>query len=265
MKSIDEILRDLVAESVPDNEVAVLLSGGVDSNSLAFAAHQLGKKVTGYTFYLESQPSYDSMKAAEVCNAMGWNCVTASVPIDNLHNDFFTLHRKFHCVKKTHYECTFPFLYVYPLIQEKYILSGIAADGHYGVSKKACMHYKEPKSLFDRFRYEYFNQTNPAGFAQQIHLATAYDKKFVAPYLHHTVKEFFSQYDWFELNQPYQKHHVREAFPEFKIIKGIKNHINLQLGAGVDKLFESVIIQDPTINFKNRKRIMDICRDWAKH
>ena len=50
------------------------------------------------------------------------------------------------------------------------------------------------------------------------------------------------------------------AFEEFKRFK-FKKHINLQLGAGVDKLFEK-LIDDKIINFKNRKRVMDICRDW---
>jgi hypothetical protein len=41
-----------------------------------------------------------------------------------------------------------------------------------------------------------------------------------------------------------------------------KKHINLQLGSGVDKLFET-LIDNKKINFKNRKRVMDICRDWS--
>ena len=45
---------------------------------------------------------------------------------------------------------------------------------------------------------------------------------------------------WEELNKPFQKHHVLNAFEEFKKGK-FKKHINLQLGAGVDKLFETLI------------------------
>ena len=50
-------------------------------------------------------------------------------------------------------------------------------------------------------------------------------------------------------------------FEEFKKFK-FKKHINLQLGGGVDKLFEK-LIDDKFINFKFRKRVMDICRDWS--
>ena len=75
--------------------------------------------------------------------------------------------------------------------------------------------------------------------------------------------DFFRQYDWYELNKPFQKHHVVTAFSEFKLIGKFKKHINLQLGSNIDKLFES-LLENNKINFKKRIRIMDICRDWNK-
>ena len=42
---IDKILTKEIEKTVPDKEVAVLLSGGVDSISVAFAAERLGKKI----------------------------------------------------------------------------------------------------------------------------------------------------------------------------------------------------------------------------
>ena len=41
---IDKLLEKTIEKEAPDSHVAVLLSGGVDSNSVAFAAHRLGKK-----------------------------------------------------------------------------------------------------------------------------------------------------------------------------------------------------------------------------
>ena len=46
----------------------------------------------------------------------------------------------------------------------------------------------------------------------------------------------------------------------FKKIK-IKGHINYQLCVKVDKLFEK-LLDNKEINLYNRKRVMDICRDW---
>ena len=45
MTKIDKILEAVVEKEVHDKEVAVLLSGGVDSLSVAFSAHRLGKKI----------------------------------------------------------------------------------------------------------------------------------------------------------------------------------------------------------------------------
>ena len=47
---IKDLLIDHIKNNVPDSEVAVLLSGGVDSISVALAAHHVGKKVHAYSF-----------------------------------------------------------------------------------------------------------------------------------------------------------------------------------------------------------------------
>ena len=161
---IDKIICDELAKSSQESNVAVLLSGGVDSISIALAAYRLNKKITAYTFHLKDQPTYDAQKANEISNIMGWTCKTIEVPIDNVINDFIRLRREIQCVKKTHYECCFPFLYVYPQIKEKEVLSGWAADGYYGVSKKANIHYKHTKEKFDEFREDYFKLDHRAGY-----------------------------------------------------------------------------------------------------
>jgi len=74
MVMIDNLIIDQIEQQTIDKNVAVLLSGGVDSLSVAFAAHRMGKKVTAYTFHLQDQPSYDATKAAEVAKLMGWDC-----------------------------------------------------------------------------------------------------------------------------------------------------------------------------------------------
>ncbi len=258
---IDKLLEKSIHESSKDNEVAVLLSGGVDSISVAFAAHRLGKKVSGYTFHIEGNPSYDSEKAIEICDVMNWKCVDTEVPIDNLRGDFFTLLKEIKCVKKTHFECCFPFLYVYPNIKEYEVLTGLGADGYYGVSKKACIHFKTPKEKFDEYRNEHYLPENLGGKIWHTRLAEKFGKKYITPYVHNDIRDFFYQFDWFQINQPFQKHHVVNSFPEFKKIGKFKKHINLQLCAGIDKVFEN-LLADSEINFRKRNRIMDICRDW---
>ena len=43
---IDNLLIDQIEQQTIDKNVAVLLSGGVDSLSVAFAAHRMGKKLS---------------------------------------------------------------------------------------------------------------------------------------------------------------------------------------------------------------------------
>ena len=42
---IDKLICEDISNNVPDNDVAVLLSGGVDSISVALAAERLGKNI----------------------------------------------------------------------------------------------------------------------------------------------------------------------------------------------------------------------------
>jgi len=261
---IDQILVNIIENEVPTDDVGILLSGGVDSLSLGFAAHRLGKKITAYTFHLEDDKSYDACKAEEVSKEFGWECKTVVVPTSNLKDDFLRLVKDYDCRKKTHFECTFPFLYVFPEITNKYLLSGIGADGYYGVSKKAILHFKEPKEKFDQFRRNYFIPHNVTGFLQIKQLSNEKNITLVHPYIYHDdVRDFFFKYDWFELNQPKQKQIVRDAFKEeFSRITNVKDHINLQLGSNIDHLFET-LLDDKMLNNRGRKRVMDLASDYA--
>jgi asparagine synthetase B (glutamine-hydrolysing) len=257
---------NIIEKECPFSRVGVLLSGGVDSLSLAFSAHRLGKKIEAYTFHLEDDISYDALKAQEVCEEFGWNCHTVVIPnysIEDLRYQFHLLRKKYSCEKKTQLECTFPFVRVFPNIGVKHVISGIGADGYYGVSKKAILHYKEPKEKFDEFRTNYFKPHNVTGFRQIEQLAREHNKILIHPYIYHPeVSEFFMQYDWYQLNKPKQTQIVRDAFQEeFARVGKVKDHINLQLGSNIDHLFEK-LLQDPVLNKCKRTRIMDLIRDY---
>ena len=102
---IRNLLTDHIKNNAPDGEIAVLLSGGVDSLSCAIAATDAGKTVNAYSFHLDGNKSYDFHKAKEVCEIMDWNFTGVSVPLDNLEEDWFHLMNEIGCKKKTHYEC----------------------------------------------------------------------------------------------------------------------------------------------------------------
>ena len=261
---ISELLEShILTHTKGSSEVAVLMSGGMDSISLAMASHRLGKKVTAYTFKTDTHNSRDYVRAKEICDEMGWDFKGVIVPTNNITKDFFDLLKKLDCVKKTHFECTFPFLYIYPTIREKFVLSGISADGWYWLSKKAMINFRYPKSKFDDFRNKYFATPNFAGIDQQKLLCDKYNKVLIAPYaFDDQIKKFFMDRDWDELNKPKQKRHVREAYAyELDKVGRVKQHMNLQIDARIPQLFEK-LLDDPRVNRKKRTRVMDLCKDW---
>jgi len=275
---IRKLLEVHIENNVPDSEVAVLLSGGVDSISVGLAAQHAGKEVHAYSFQLGEQTSYDFAKAAEVAYKMQWDFTPIVVPRDNLIEDWHRL-VALGCRKKTHFETVFPFLYVYPEIEETYVVTGWGADGYFGVSKKAMMRYSsmtrgrnyvkyckehnQKRLNFNQFREAYFSEGNTAGLDWHTKVAVEHNKKHITPYLDEDVRNYLMSKTYRELNTPKQKSIVRSDFTEFKKFGKIETHINLHLAAGVDKLFET-LLNNPEINFKKRKRMMDVCRDWYK-
>lgn len=259
---IRQLLEDSIRK-IPDDEVAVFLSGGVDSMSIAFAVDSVGKKVSAYTFHLENKPSYDARKALEYADMFGWKSQLIVVPADyaSLKKQWINLAENYDCKKKTQYECTYPFLYVYPVVKESYILSGLGADSSYGLSKNAMIHHRHSKESFDAFRRKAY-EAKPGGYYQQLMLAKQYNKVYHTPYMEESVKEYLMQFTWDEINKPFQKAIVVNDFLDyFDKVGKWRKHTSLQLDAEIDVLFES-LLDDPEINFNKRKRIMDIARDW---
>ena len=88
---IKKLLQNHIKSNIVDEEVAVLLSGGIDSISVGLAADGADKKVNAYCFQLGDQTSYDFAKAAEISNKMNWKFTPIVVPTDNLEVDWIEL------------------------------------------------------------------------------------------------------------------------------------------------------------------------------
>jgi len=255
-----KLLEEVISEDLKgQKEVALLFSGGVDSTSIGFALTDLGIKVSAYTFQMGEWESRDMKHAIKTAGLMNWNLTKIKVPVDFLEEKFIELASKWKCKKKTQFECTLPFLYVIPKIKENLIYSGIAADGHFGLSRKAMVYYKYPHSVFNQFRRDYFGASNPAGQIQQKALIEEYGKRQSAPYLDKRIYDYFIQYDWDQLNKPKQKMPILKAYPDYFQQVGRRNHENLQLISGADKICESLL--QTKLNKKKRIRTMDLYRD----
>jgi len=271
IETIDQLIVDVIADDISQDDCAVLLSGGVDSLSVAFAAERLGKIVNTYSFQVAGNPSTDFATAKYVSEIFGWNFTRIELPVENLVDDFHRL-VKFGCVLKTHFEACYPFLYVYPKIQEKYVLTGWGADGYYGISRDALhtkkkWRVKESKARFDAYRDAYFHPDECAGYKYQEQFAAEYNKTLITPYLAAPIRDFFYAMDWDEINRlhnkPAEKHHIRNAFGEFAMVGKVEEHSNLQINGGINELF-ATLLDDKEINFRRRKGMQQVYADWVK-
>lgn len=264
------MIKQLLEKSISDQvgrekEVALLLSGGVDSTSIGFAAHNCGLKITAYSFCLEGSPSYDSLAAEKTSKIMGWEFVLVELPRDTLFQDMQTMITRYGANKKTHIECGYPFIHVVPKIKENVVLCGVGVDTMFGMSKKACIHYKNDKEKFDEYRKKEFANFDNTSSKIIKNVFDGLGKTLLFPYRAKDLYEYFLAKSWNELNTPKQKFVVRDAFREqFAKIDKIKNHWNFQLCAGIDKEFEKQFLNNPEINFNKRNKMMFLYNDWVK-
>ena len=243
------------AQSIKNKNVAVLLSGGIDSASIMFSLLEAGKIVTAYSFMLDGRMSTDFKLARRNAEIFGCAFIAVFLPTDiaMLKDDCLQLHA-LGARSKTDYECSWPMMYSYSQIKEQTIASGMAADGHFCISKKGMLHWR---NRIDAFRLALYS--NPAYAQKPIHdrLAAIHNKQVVMPYLTKEMQAEFIGTTWDNINRPKQKQPILDAFPkQFKKIQ-VKPHMNLQLGdSRIAAHFERLLQTD--YNAHNGKSVVGI-------
>jgi asparagine synthetase B (glutamine-hydrolysing) len=216
------------AYAINHHECAVLLSGGVDSAAVCFALQEVGKTVVAYTFTLDDRESSDFLAAKQVARVLrcAWVPVRLPTSIKALQEDMIRL-RDLGAKSKTDFECSWPMIYAYHAAAQTVVCSGMGADGHFCISKKGMIHYRD---RIDEFRMKLYGSRTYA--QQHLHRALANEHQKVAelPFLLEKMKAEFIGTTWDQLNKPKQKQALLDAFQtEFKNIR-VRPHTNLQLG-----------------------------------
>ena len=81
-----------------------------------------------------------------------------NAPYKNIEGISYFCKNKYKLKKKARIECSFPFYYVAETCKSLGIttlVTGLCDDGHFGLSKKAMIHYKHTQEKFDQFRQEF--------------------------------------------------------------------------------------------------------------
>ena len=243
--NVHDTLIHLVSE-LQESDIAVSLSSGIDSASVLFALLECGKNVTVYSFTLEDRESRDFKEARSIAEKLNLSFIPVLLPTDiqTLKEDCITLHKKYGCVKKTDYICTWPYLYLTSTVKQSVLATGMAADGHFVISKKGMIHYR---NRVEEFRQQYFSNPSRCQLPCRTLLAREYGVELFEPYLDQKMYEYLLHSTWDECNKPQQKMPIRRAFPDMyeKYMSKLYNHTNFQLGdSGISEHFNKLLKTD---------------------
>ena len=230
--NIRTVLQDII-KPLP-NKICVATSGGIDSSSVVLSALDVGKDVTIYSFSFGDNFSSDFDAARRLAYKFDLTFTPVWLPTeqDEIVETVKHLIKKVGCKKKTAIECLFPFVYLIKQMQHfehETLVTGVAADGHFGLSKKAMIHYSKDDQKFKKFRQDYFSNLESAGTKRLIKLCELNKINLCNPYFEPSVFSLWIDKNWQELNKPRQKEVIRKYYPELDDLK-IKPHTNLQLG-----------------------------------
>jgi asparagine synthetase B (glutamine-hydrolysing) len=261
--------------------VALLLSAGMDSLVAGLVAHELGHSVHGYTFQLGDEPTFDSRHAATVAAKMGWEHTVIHLPtrLTEVVRAWPVMYRDLHCRKKREFECSWPFLFVYPRVRERYVLNGIMADSHFVMSRKTLkLGASGPdarKEATDAFRRSSFfplldegekcltADYNPSCLRQHYLMQHVGGHVSVDPFLNRPVFDYMIRLSWQEMHTPSQKHILAGMYPALIEKLGHRLHRNYQLAGNIDHHFEGIL--GTPINFRKRGRVIDMMGDWRRY
>lgn len=256
-KTLNEIISEVKTETV-----YLLLSSGLDSQSLLFSSLEIGKKVVVVSFTREDHDSRDFKKAKSMASHLGLEFLPVYLPhsLEDIKKYSLVLADKYKCKTKSEFECTFPMIFTYSKIKEHLnckkgtIVSGLGADCYYVLSKKGILHFKDDP---DTFRLNTYSKENYCQKRQHQILKKEHDIEHLIPYLDSRVFDIFKGKSWVECNKPMQKNDVREQYKD-DLIKGhYYLHTNYQLGdSKIAKSFEVLLESD--WNTKGWKSVVGI-------
>ena len=220
-------------QNLPDGFV-VATSSGISSAALLASAVAVNKRPRVISFTFDDFESTDFKYAKALALHFNISFFPVFLPSDKnkINNSVFTLIHKYKLRKKARIECSFPFYYVAETCKSLGIttlVTGLCDDGHFGLSKKAMIHYKHTQEKFDQFRHDYFADPDAAGRKGIHKICKDFNVDIFNPYCHPSVFKLFIGKSWDELNKPKQKYAIRKCYPELDKFR-LPNHTNLQLG-----------------------------------
>lgn len=255
------ICKDIAEGIGNEKNVAVFLSGGIDSTSCLLACIDLGLNITAYTFYLEGHESQDLHASRAISNKINVPLKEIVVPysINKLQEDTIRIIKEFKTARKTAVQCIHPFLYIIPEVKENTIVSGLYADDLYGTSRKGNIIGRKNKREFDIFRLHSLSQENYSC----VYIRKAVEKsgkKLVTPFKGGALQEYLMGLSWEQMNTPVAKYIAVSAFNDYYGRNAwYRKNSNLQVNSGIREYHE-LLLKTP-LNKRNSENVVGIYND----
>jgi len=261
MTDLGQEFRQLLIAStkaqVRDRHVGLLLSGGTDSMCVMWSLLDLGVAVHAYTFHLEGNESKDCEAARRAASLYGVELTEVVIPHQTpveLAADVAPLVKRMGSARKTHVECTWPFTWMAPAIEERQVFTGMSADDLWGSAAYMIIRFSKDRGVFEAHRREIMADETTGGWSFVRDEFTRAGKSLMAPFRGHDVMEWFFQRDYSELNKPKQKNPAHDGFADYySQAKGVyRRQSNLQVGSGIRE-YMARMLDDPVVNAKGYK------------
>jgi len=239
---LKNILEKNIISQIPSKEnVALLLSGGVDSTSLLFMLKELQYNVVAYSFFVKGNKSTDyktAKQTASIMNIPFREIVLDFYDVNILYNEIKEIKHRYDLKKKTEIECSYVIFKAMQNTEENFIVTGHCADINFVLSKKGMMHYKETVLDMQKYKTQLLNQKNYNQKDTLVLMANNLNKKIIMPYCDRDIYNLFYTYSWDMLNTPKQKMPILNMYPELFQKTETKRHTNFHLG---DSMIASTI------------------------
>ncbi len=254
MIPIRKTINNIIEKEVTNDTVYILLSAGVDSQSVLFSCLELGKKVIVVSFTREDHDSRDFLCAKNIAKILNLEFIPVYLPTDvkTISEKVLYMSDTFDCKLKTDFECMYPMVLSYEAIEKHSggnasIVSGLGADTYYLLSKKASIHYKHRP---DEYRDLLYFNPNYSQRCKHEKLSDMLGFNHVMPYFRDDVYHLFKGKSKKEVNHPLEKNDVREQYKDELIPKLHFKHTSFQKGdSGISDMFSALI--ETEWNIKN--------------
>lgn len=257
-----KMISNYLLEKTRGDPVGILFSGGMDSLSVLISCLDVGIPVSVYSFKLDGVESTDIIRCREIVSVLGIPYKEITIPNDvkTLEKDVRHIIGKFKVFKKTIVQCIHPFLYVFPIIKEKYVATGLCADDLYGTPKSMAMRSKD-NVWFKNERLKKLEDPTSSAYQYIKLLADENGKNLLAPYKdYEPLTSYMLSLSFKDMHSGKQKRIMYEDYSDvLDKYKWYRRNENLQCSSKLREHHDELLLT--SLNNRNLKGVVGIYGD----